>query len=380
MRKIKQGILFYRMLSKRFFKKYSFLLLLCAVPVLAFCLKNVSEQESGMLHIVLCLEDKSDEAAERVAEKLMSEESILHYCIVEGQDTAKKMVQDGEADAAWIFRSGFREKIDALTERGMDGEAPVLVLEQEDDVALQLSRIKLFGVLFPDLSYSLYQNFAFDDLALGEKLSHEELKEIYEKTEIEGNLFRLAYVERGADSTEKQQNYMTAPLRGMLALLVVLCGFAAEMFFLRDAENGVLDGMAFRRREKRVYIYLFAAMVPMAAAVLAALYLSRDFTNAAIELSMMALYLICCAVFCNLIRKICGTVHRLGACIPMLMIGMFVLCPVFFNLKSFRLVQYFLPPYYYLSGVRTDGLIKEMLCYGLVGMALNLGIDKIKEW
>ena len=33
----------------------------------------------------------------------------------------------------------------------------------------------------PDLSYSLYQNFAFDDLALGEKLSHEELKEIYEK-------------------------------------------------------------------------------------------------------------------------------------------------------------------------------------------------------
>lgn len=103
MRKIKQGILFYRMLSKRFFKKYSFLLLLCAVPVLAFCLKNVSEQESGMLHIVLCLEDKSDEAAERVAEKLMSEESILHYCIVEGQDTAKKMVQDGEADAAWIF-------------------------------------------------------------------------------------------------------------------------------------------------------------------------------------------------------------------------------------------------------------------------------------
>ena len=70
MRKIKQGILFYRMLSKRFFKKYSFLLLLCAVPVLAFCLKNVSEQESGMLHIVLCLEDKSDETAERVAEKL----------------------------------------------------------------------------------------------------------------------------------------------------------------------------------------------------------------------------------------------------------------------------------------------------------------------
>ena len=61
MRRIKQSILLYVLFSKRFLKKISFLLLLLAVPVLVFCLKNVSGQESGILHIVICLEDEEDE-------------------------------------------------------------------------------------------------------------------------------------------------------------------------------------------------------------------------------------------------------------------------------------------------------------------------------
>ncbi|MGN0167981.1 MAG: hypothetical protein ACI4AB_08060 [Acetatifactor sp.] len=378
MRKIKHGILYYILLSKRFFKKLSFLMLLCAVPVLVFCLKDVSGQESGMLHVVLCLEDAEDETARRLADGLMSEDSVLHYSLVDEKETAKNMVRAGEADAAWIFCSDFQAKIRKLTEREMEGEAPVLVIEQEDNVALQLARIKMFGALYSDLSFSLYENFAYDDLALSGEVSEEELRTLYDMTNVEGNLFHLAYLETDGGTVAQKQNYMMAPLRGMLALLLILCGFEADMFFMQDEEKGVLDGTPLRSRKKRVYVYQLAAMVPTAVAALAALYLAGDFSNAGEELLFMVLYLLDCMVFCNGIRRILGSAQWMGTCIPVLMLGMFVLCPVFFNLKSFRAIQYLLPPFYYLNAVRTSGWTGGMLCYGIIGAAVNFLAGKVK--
>lgn len=379
MRRIKQSILLYVLLSKRFLKKISFLLLLLAVPVLVLCLKNVSCQESGILHIAICLEDKEDETAARVAAELMSEESVLYYSMVENQETAKKLVQDGEVDAAWIFRSDFREKIEKLTEKEMEGEAPILVLEQEDNVALQLSRIKLFGSLYPDLSFALYRNFARDDLSVGEEVSEDNLRELYEMTNMERNLFRVACLDSEEQEGASPRSLLTAPLRGMLALLVILGGLSTGMLFLQDEEKGVLDGVSLRKRGKRLYFYQLAAMVPIAVAVLCGLYLSGEFKGMGREILLMILYLADCMVFCNLFRKICGTAGRLGTCIPILMLGMFVLCPVFVNLGKFRPLQYLLPPFYYLSALGDGRWIKGMLCYGIVGTVINLLISRVKE-
>lgn len=379
MRRIKQSILLYVLFSKRFLKKISFLLLLLAVPVLVFCLKNVSGQESGILHIVICLEDEEDETAAQVAAELMSEESVLYYSMVENQETAKKLVQDGEVDAAWIFRSDFREKIEKLTEKEMEGEAPILVLEQEDNVALQLSRIKLFGALYPDLSFALYRNFARDDLSVGEEVSKDDLRELYEMTNMERNLFRVACLDSEEQEGVSPRSLLTAPLRGMLALLVILGGLSAGMLFLQDKEKGVLDGVSLRKREKRLYFYQLAAMVPIAVTVLCGLYLSGEFKGMGREILLMILYLVDCMVFCNLFRRFCGTAGRLGTCIPILMLGMFVLCPVFVNLGKFRPLQYLLPPFYYLSALGDGGWIKGMLCYGIVGAVINFLIGRVKE-
>lgn len=370
MKKIKHGILFYALLSKRFFKKSGFILLLCAVPLLVLCLKNVSGQESDMLKIVLCMEDPEDETVLELAEELTSAESVLQCCLVEGEETAKNMVRDGEADAAWIFQRDFLNKIEDIIGGNAEGEAPVLVIEQEDNVVLQLARIKLFGILYPSLSYTLYQDFAYRDLDVGGIVSEEELKAFYEANAVEKKLFRMVGFDANEAYEAQKQNYLTAPLRGMLTLLILLCGLAADMFFLQDEESGGLDGTPFKDRQKRVYVYQLAAMAPMAVAVLAALFLTGDFTGAGKELLLMTLYLADCMVFCNLVRIIAGSARRLGACIPILMLGMFVLCPVFFTIRKLKLVQYLLPPFYYLNVVYTDlkmNAIIAMLLFAVIG-------------
>jgi hypothetical protein len=64
-------ILYYALLSKRFFKKVSFVILLLSIPLLTAGLRIVSHQDSGMLKIILCAEDEEGNLALLTPEKDM---------------------------------------------------------------------------------------------------------------------------------------------------------------------------------------------------------------------------------------------------------------------------------------------------------------------
>ena len=378
MRKWKQGILYYILLSKRFFKKLSFTLLLCAIPLLVFCFRNVSEQESGMLRIALVAEDAKDPVVAEIIENLMAEESVILYSRVESEARVKELVKKGEIDAGWIFKQDFLEKVEEFVVEPKEGRAPILIWEREDNVVLQLARLRLFGCIYSHFSYALYENYAWEGLGIPETVSEAELRELYESTDMEGNLFKLAYEDSDAVS-EKNANYMTAPIRGLLAVFMILSGLAADMFFQQDLEAGVLDGVSVKKRQQRVYMYQLAAMLPTAVIVLVAMGLTGHFTTIGKELLLMGLYLAGCMFFCNIIRRICRCTKWLSVMMPLLMIALLLLSPIFLNLKKFRLLQYLLPSYYYLSGLQMPGWIVPMLVYAAVGAAVNLIMDKCEN-
>ena len=378
MKRWKQGMLYYVLLSKRFFKKCSFVLLLCVIPLIVLCFRNVSDQDSGMLRIALIAEDKRDPVVREIIDKFLDGDSVVYYLEVDSEETAKELVKRGEVDAGWIFRSEFTEKVKQFAKEPIEGRAPILIWEKEDNVVLQLSRLKLFAMIYPYLSYSLYEDFAEGTLQIPDSVSEEELRELYEITNTEGNLFQLAY-EEFDETTEEDVNYMMAPFRGVLALLVILAGLAADMFFQLDLEAGVLDCVPVRARQRKVYVYQLAAMLPMAVTVLVAMYYAGDFTNVGKELLLMGLYLAGCMVFCNFIRRICRCSRWLGVVMPLLMMSLMLLSPIFLNLKKFRLLQYLLPSYYYLSGLHMPGWIAPMLLYVAAGVAVNLAISKYTD-
>lgn len=87
----------------------------------------------------------------------------------------------------------------------------------------------------------------------------------------------------------------------------------------------------------------------------------------------MALFLADAAVFCGICRRVCGSALKLGASIPILMLGMFALCPVFFTVNKLKVLQYLLPPYYYLNGVQrgfSGSYVIWMTGYALAGYVL----------
>ena len=74
-------ILYYALLSKRFFKKVSFVILLLSIPLLTAGLRIVSHQDSGMLKIILCAEDE-DLLTKDIMEALMKEKTVLQFTVI----------------------------------------------------------------------------------------------------------------------------------------------------------------------------------------------------------------------------------------------------------------------------------------------------------
>ncbi len=390
MRRVRKAAWFYCLLSKRFFKKLSFVFLLCAVPLVVLGFQGAASGESGVLRILLFTEEPEDEAAREIVERILEEESVIYYARAEGLEEAKEQLLAKEADAVVIFRSGFQERTKKLLDRinrsdGQEGtwddeeESPILILRREENVLMQLSGFKLLASLYPGFSASVYEDFLLNELGLEGKLTREEIARIYESSDNGGRLFRMDYQATGALPEETDGNYMTAPLRGLLSLLVILSGFAADMFFMQDERRGMLDGVCLRERRRRVYVYQLAAMVPVASAVWLALYLTGDTGSVGREVLLMALYLADCMVFCNLGRMLCGRAERLGACLPLLMLGLLLFSPIFLTLRRLRAVQLLLPPFYYLSTLRTGEWTAAMVLYAGIGFAVNTILGRLAE-
>ena len=54
-----------------------------------------------------------------------------------------------------------------------------------------------------------------------------------------------------------------------------------------------------------------------------------------------------------------------GVMIPLLIVAMLLVCPVFFDLGALRMVQFLLPPTYYINGVYNTRYILYMAVYTL---------------
>ena len=339
-------------------------MILCMVPLLVAGMRLAAQQESGIVTIALCMRDPADELSAEIVEQLQKDRDVLRYVHCQTEEEARGLVESFRADAAWIFPEDLAGRLQASASR-KQVRPVVTVVEREDSVPLTFSREILSGALYPFFSYAVYEDFVRDDLGL--EVEDEELLEAYERTLVEGSLFHIEYFDGQATG---ESNYLLAPLRGILALWLVLCGFAASMYFIQDEQRGTFSWMPVKHRLWMAFGFHAVLLTDAAAVLLIALKLAGIFTVWYKELIDAIFFMGCALAFCNLVRLLCGTLERLGCCIPILLMGMAVVCPVFINVNRFKPLQYLLPPFYYLRATHSTYHIYLMAAYICVVTAL----------
>jgi len=371
---MKRFFLWQYMLNKRLLHKKEFLILLCLIPLLVVGMVLFSKEDSGVVRILLCMEDEKDTLAEEIIEGMLEEDSIIQYKLVDKEE-AYKQVQEGNADCAWIFREDFQTKLIGTFAGGEEEDKPVSVVAQEDNVALQLARTKLYGNIFPKLAFLLCEDYLGTEVFQGEPISVEELEKHYEANTVEGGLVQVIYVApdeledlSGVTVKEEQQkaSYLVTPIRGLLMVLLMVAGLVVTMYYLQDVERGMFAWIPVHKRRWLLYSYILGAVTDTAVVVLVSLMISEGKCLSLREFGVFLLYLPVTAVFCEFVKILCHKKEHLAKSIPLLSIAMLGLCPVFLDLGRGFVPQYLFPPTYYLRVSNDYKMIFAMLGYAAV--------------
>lgn len=374
MKTIRKALLWLLMLNKRLFRKPVFLVILALIPLLVFGYQAATREESGVLTIALAQEGE-DPLAAQVIDDLMDSSQLLRFRLCQSPLEAEDQVRSGKADCAWIFPDALQQRIEAFVSDPSAENAFVRVLERESNVMLMLTREKLSGALYELCAPTVYRNFLRQNIPEMAQASDAELMAYYNGTGITDALF--VFEQAGGSAAEQDTNFLLAPVRGLLAVVIVICGIAASMYFVQDMEKGTFAWVPARYRLLTELGCQIVAVMDVCIASLLSLAVAGLTGSILRELLALVLYSLCASAFCMLLRRLCGTVRTLGTLLPLLAVVMLVVCPVFFDLGALREFQYLFPPTYYIHAVYADRYFLYMLLYTLAAATAYLLIGKV---
>lgn len=369
-------LMWFWLLTKRLYKKLSFLAILLLIPALVLGYGAAAKGDSGMITVVLA-QKEDNPSAEALIQTLEDSSQLIHYEICPDAQTAEELVRGGKADMAWIFEDDLDAKLQAFLSQPREKNAMVTVLLREDNVTLRLAREKLSGALYQALSPRIYISFVRENVPELANLSDEALLEYYNTHEIASELFAFDDTDSAMASTQTV-HYLTAPVRGLLAVVIALCGMATAMYYMQDTRRGTFAWVSTRALPAVELGCQLVSLVNVAAVVLLALALAGQTGSFLLELPAALLYCLCCAAFSMLLRRLCGSVRILATLLPLLVVVMLVLCPVFFDLGALRSFHYLLPPTYFIQAIYNTKYFLYMAVYtGIcLGLYFLLGLAK----
>lgn len=367
------------MFTKRIFHKYSFIIILLLIPLSIPAAKMaITQEDSGIMNVALYADGENNTVAEEVITKLTTADSVLRFTVFNTYESAENAVLKKDVDCAWIFPENMHQKIIDFVS-GKSTKPIVTVIVTEENTMTRLSNEKLYSAVFPHISYEAYKDFLFKNNVVPEDTSDDILKSHYNKYIYEDSLVEIQKMNSDVEiSTD--DNYLLTPIRGILAILIMLCGFAAAMYFLSDQAEGKYDWLSYRKKLAPAFGSCLSAIATSSVAVLIALCLSGMFTKAYLEITAMILYALSATGFCLVLCILFRSAGRLGACIPFLTIVMLVLCPIFFSINYLSEVRMLLPPWYYLNAVTDSGYIVQMAIYSVctytIAFVLNILLNR----
>ena len=358
------------MLNKRLYKRVTYIgiLLLIFASVCAFAV--VSRNDSGFVHIALSRIEGEDNTSTLLIQELLQEDSILRFTYIESPEEGIKAVKTGRVDAVWIFPESFESTEEAT---------PVVrVVEREQTVFLRLAREKLHGLLFEGSAKALFLRYSRENLPVLDAVSDKELLTYFENCKIDEELF---IGDSSIDPTEGDTSigYLTAPLRGLLAIVCVLAGMAGVLYYMQDEERKIFSNLPEQKRPFVAMMGIFVSALNVGVISLLALWGSGLYDIGLWEILNALLLSVCTVAFSMVLMELFCSIGIFGAMIPTVITAMSVLCPVFFNLRSAKLLAHMFPPTYYIHSAYDRTYILYMCAYSCLCLLLTHLIRVLKK-
>lgn len=363
---MKRVFLWLWLLTKRLYKKPTFLVMLLLIPLLSFGYQSATKGDSGIVTILLTQEG-SDPIADAIIDKLSQGDNLLHFQTCENPEKATLLVQTGKADAAWIFPEDMLAHMDAFLEDPNESQPFIRVLQQEKNVSLMMSRERLSGELYHHMAQRFYLQYAREQFPELAELTDEALMVYYDGIEMTDTLFVYENIQQQEIT---QVHYLLAPVRGLLGVVITLSGLATAIYYIKDQKRGTFSWIPSRKMPAAELGFQLVSVYHISLVALIALALTGLSESIWLELPVLLLYPVCVAAFCMMLRSLVGSIRGIGSLLPVLIVLMILVCPVFFDLARMLQIQFLLPPTYYINAVYNPLYLAFMAGY----TAINFGL------
>lgn len=373
---MKHILKWFLMLTKRLYKKVSFVIILALIPLFVFTFSVAAEGEKGFLHVILVQTNPNDEISSQLISELTSEPSVVMFSTGNSAQKATEAVKRGDAHEAWIFPENMEKEIDKHIK--IDSDKFISIVAREKSVFSMLSREKLTSAVYKYTAQAFYLDFTRTQVEGLDHLSDEELMYYYDNVSIDKELFTFGSSSAATTDANSSSNYLTSPIRGFLGILILLCGMASALYLMQDERNGTFAWAPDKIKLPIGFGSMFIAVLNVSVAALISILVSGLTVGLGKELLVSFMYCISCTAFCMILKMILCSIKLYAALIPLITVISMTVCPVFFNLN--HVAQYILPPTYYVNAIYSDKYILYMAVYTAVCVLLCLMVHLLKNF
>ena len=365
-------------LAKRLFMRRSFIALLLIIPALGGLMALAAREDNGIETIILVAKGGKDEISRKIADSLLSEDSIIQFIEMTDEDAAAEQVRYGKADAAWILPEGMYDTIKKYAADPTIDVKFATVYQAKDEPVQRLVREKLNGAIISCLSPEIYETFREKVATVAPEPDKEEFEKYYIESAFKESIVNRVFTGYTSDAPQST-NYLTSPVRGLAALASFLCTLASTIYSMRDEKSGFASRLPVARRLPVLFATNLIAALASSGACVAAIAMSGNFTTAAREIPAAAAYALALASFCTALSRIFSSPFALGAAIPPVILVSAVLCPVFIGIILPGRPDMLLPVTYALRSVGNAAYLAYSLIYSASALALAYLADLLRR-
>ncbi len=372
------------LMTKRLMKKPSFIIILVLLPVILVMYRFIITEDDGTIRACVYVPEGSEAFTAKLADNLADAEFSARFYLVDSEDDLYSDVIAGRAEVGYILPKDLKERF--LT-KNWDSAVRMVVSDTSQMAPFVNEFVTV--VIYTDMMEEYIADYLVNRSGL--ELSDEEIRPIIRENLLKqadsGSLFDIAYRDyyKNEEVSREEvmaENYLMKPIRGTVALFVLLAGLAGLVFWFQDNAEGRFKVMS---HEKRPVINYGSLLLPTALSAIVGMVcilIAGLCENIFLELLTMLLYVIFVTGVCEIIRVIVPSVNAVCAAIPILAIASYLCCPILIDLKKvLPVVSYLrkiLPPDYYLETFNGTALWVLAVATAVVTL-VSVGLEKVQN-
>lgn len=335
--------------SKRFLRQPLFLLLLLLLPAGTMLFSYLAHQKTTAVKVGLVWEDTGRMERE-IAERLMEHQGIASFVRCASEEELKREIGEGRLECGYCLPPGMEKRI-------AEGKYAGLITQYYREGMFLHSFVAetVFAAVYDRYGERIASDYVLESgLYNTDMLDREQIAGMYREQHKKQSTFTFTYDE-GTPVQRSLGDYLMAPLKGGMALIILLAGFCGVITWLEDKKRGL--GMTAPAKVRRLLPFLSTGIpvLYLSVAGLVSEAVSRQAFLSAKEIAYMIIYDIMVIMFVT-VFSYSGLSGRVmwGIAIGLVFAGA-VSTPVFVNLPAvipgLSALSWLCPPAYYLKAV-----------------------------